>query len=69
MLQLINDLPEKVLGVSAEGKVTGKDYETILVPAVEEKFKHIKKSGCCTSSVPTFQDLILVQWWMMLKSG
>ncbi len=43
MLQLIKDLPENVLGVSAEGKVTGKDYETILIPAVEAKFKSYKK--------------------------
>ena len=39
MLQLMNGLPENVLGVSAEGKVTGSDYENILIPAVEEKFK------------------------------
>ena len=43
MLQLMNDLPENILGVSAEGKVTGKDYETILIPAVEVKFKTHKK--------------------------
>lgn len=39
MLNLIKDLPENVLGVSAEGKVSGKDYETILIPAVEKKLK------------------------------
>ena len=39
----MNDLPENILGVSAEGKVTGKDYETILIPAVEVKFKTHKK--------------------------
>jgi hypothetical protein len=35
----MNDLPDKVLGVSAEGKVTGKDYESVLIRAVEKKFK------------------------------
>ena len=39
MLQLMNDLPDNVLGVSAEGKITGKDYEDILIPALDEKFK------------------------------
>ncbi len=39
----MNDLPENVLGVSAEGKVTGSDYETILIPAVEKKLKDNKK--------------------------
>ena len=43
MLKIINDLPPNVLGVSAEGKITRKDYETILIPAVEEKLKTHKK--------------------------
>ena len=30
MLKIMNDLPCNILGVSAEGKITGKDYETIL---------------------------------------
>ena len=42
MLRIMNDLPENVLGVSAEGKITGKDYETVLIPAIEEKFRTIK---------------------------
>ena len=43
MLKIMNDLPANVLGVSAEGKITGADYETILIPAVEEKLKANKK--------------------------
>jgi hypothetical protein len=43
MLKIMNDLPDNVLGVSAEGKITGTDYETILIPAVENKFKAFKK--------------------------
>ncbi|MGA3013620.1 MAG: STAS/SEC14 domain-containing protein [Bacteroidales bacterium] len=43
MLKIINDLPANVLGVSAEGKITGTDYETILIPAIEEKLKTNKK--------------------------
>lgn len=39
MLKLMNGLPENVLGVSAEGKITGTDYETVLIPAIEEKLK------------------------------
>ena len=37
MLKIMNDLPENVLGVTAEGKITGTDYETVLIPALEEK--------------------------------
>lgn len=43
MIKVINDLPDNVLGVSASGKITGADYETILIPAVEEKLKTNKK--------------------------
>ncbi len=39
MLTLINGLPENVLGVSAEGEVSGSDYETVFIPAVENKLK------------------------------
>jgi len=43
MLKIMNDLPGNVLGVSAEGKITGTDYETVLIPAIEEKLKTNKK--------------------------
>lgn len=34
----MNDLPDDVLDVSAERKITVKVYENILIPTVEEKF-------------------------------
>jgi len=43
MLKLLEGLPDNVLGVSAEGKITGKDYETVLIPAIEERLKKNKK--------------------------
>ncbi len=43
MLELIQGLPDNALGFSAKGKVTSKDYETILIPAVEEKLKNNDK--------------------------
>ena len=39
----MNDFPDNVLAVSAEGKITGTDYETVLIPAIEEKLKTNKK--------------------------
>lgn len=32
----LKDLPRSVIGFSAEGTVTGEDYKTVLIPAVEE---------------------------------
>ena len=43
MLKIMNDLPANVLGVSAEGKITGEDYENLLIPFLEEKLKTNKK--------------------------
>ena len=35
MLEQMKNLPGNVVGFRASGKVTGKDYETVLAPAVE----------------------------------
>ena len=43
MLKLIEGLPVNVLGVTAEGEITGEDYENVLIPAIEEKLKVNKK--------------------------
>ena len=43
MLKIMSDLPDNVLGVAAEGKVTGTDYETVFISALEEKLKSNKK--------------------------
>lgn len=39
----MSNLPDNVLGFSAEGEITGTDYETVLIPAMEEKLKANKK--------------------------
>ena len=36
MLDRMQGLPENVLGITAKGNVTGFDYETVLIPAVEQ---------------------------------
>jgi hypothetical protein len=36
MLERMEGLPENVLGFEARGEVTGADYESVLIPAVDE---------------------------------
>ncbi|MBT0653436.1 STAS/SEC14 domain-containing protein [Geomobilimonas luticola] len=36
MLERIQGLPDNVLGFEAKGEVTGADYESVLIPAVEK---------------------------------
>ena len=35
MLEIMQDMPDNVVAVRASGKVSGKDYDNVLVPAVE----------------------------------
>jgi hypothetical protein len=37
MLELIDGLPDDVIGIVATGEVTDDDYEDVLVPAVEDR--------------------------------
>ena len=39
MIELIHDLPPGILGARGSGKVTASDYETVLMPAVEQAIK------------------------------
>ena len=42
MLERMQGLPDNVLGFDAKGDVTGADYESVLIPAVEEMFSRQK---------------------------
>ena len=37
MIRLIEDVPENVIGLEAEGKVTKEDYEATILPQIEAK--------------------------------
>ncbi len=43
MIKKIPDLPDNALGFTAKGTVTVNDYESIIIPAVEELFSHQSK--------------------------
>ncbi len=43
MIEVMTDLPDRVLGLKASGEVTADDYKTVLVPAIEEKLTKHKK--------------------------
>lgn len=43
MIEVMTDLPDRVLGLNASGEVTANDYKTVLVPAIEEKLTKHKK--------------------------
>jgi hypothetical protein len=39
MLELMSGMPDTVVAVRATGQVSGADYKTVLIPAIEEKFQ------------------------------
>lgn len=43
MIEVMTDLPERVLGLKASGEVTAEDYRAVLVPAIEAKLTRYKK--------------------------
>lgn len=43
MIKIFTDWPENVLAFSAEGLVTGDDYESVIIPAVEAKIEKQNK--------------------------
>lgn len=43
MIEVMTDLPDRVLGLHASGEVTANDYKTVLVPAIDEKLTKHKK--------------------------
>jgi hypothetical protein len=69
MLERIQDLPENVLGFEAKGEVTGDDYESVLIPAVEELLKRQKNIRFLYNfgdAFTTFDDMAL---WEEAKVG
>lgn len=40
MIDVIGGFPENVLAVRAKGRVTAKDYEQVLIPAIAAALKH-----------------------------
>jgi hypothetical protein len=43
VVEQIPDLPDNVLGFTAKGTVTANDYESVIIPAVEELFSRHSK--------------------------
>ncbi|RKX40707.1 MAG: STAS/SEC14 domain-containing protein [Verrucomicrobia bacterium] len=69
MIASIPDLPGNVLGFEASGKVTGKDYETVLIPAVEEKLKAFSKIRLLYYLGSDFSGYELEAMWDDAKIG
>ena len=43
MMELIQGLPDNVLGIIGSGTITGEGYDTVLIPAMKDKLQRHKK--------------------------
>ena len=69
MLEVIPNMPENVLGVNAKGKVTGEDYDRVLIPAVEDLLKRHKKIRVLYQLGPDFSGFTTEAMWDDAKVG
>jgi len=69
MLQLINDLPDHVVGIHAVGEVTKDDYERILLPKMNELVKRQGEINYLLVLETDVQNFTLGSWWQDLKLG
>jgi hypothetical protein len=43
MMELVQGLPDNVLGIIGSGTIIGEDYDTVLIPAMKDKLQRHKK--------------------------
>jgi hypothetical protein len=69
MIEIMSGLPEHVLGFTARGKVTGNDYEAVLIPAIEEKLKKHAKVNLLYHLGADYAGFDLEAMWDDTKIG
>ena len=69
MIELIQDLPDDVIGFNATGKVTGDDYEDVLIPAMEAVLEKQDKVRALALFGPEFDGYEAEAMWDDAKVG
>jgi hypothetical protein len=69
MLKVLTDLPDRILAVSAVGKITADDYEKVLIPMVEEKLTKYDKVSILYHIGDEFSEFSMMALWDDTKFG
>jgi SpoIIAA-like len=69
MIERIPDLPEHVVGLTAKGKITADDYESVVIPAVEAVLKKRGKIRLLYHIGPDFSGFTPGAFWCDAKVG
>lgn len=63
MLTLLPKLPEKIIGLAPSGRVTGSNYDGVLIPTVEAALDKHKKLGLLYELSSDFSGLAPGAMW------
>ena len=69
MIELLQNMSSNVVAVSASGQVTGEDYETVLVPAIEKPLATHEKIRLLYQLGPEFKKITTTALWDDAKVG
>jgi hypothetical protein len=69
MLQFINDLPGHVVGIHAVGEVTKEDFETVLIPRIDELVKRQGEINYLLVLETDVKNFTAGAWWDDIKVG
>lgn len=69
MIQLLPNLPDHIVGISASGQVNAADYETILIPAIDVALKKHDRIRLLYQLGPEFTEFTLGAMWDDMKIG
>jgi len=69
MIELLQNMSPNVVAVSASGQVTGEDYETVLVPAIEKALATHEKIRLLYQLGPEFKKFTTTALWDDAKVG
>ena len=69
MIEVLKGFPTKVLAFACKGRVTKHDYETVLIPAVEEVLKEQGKIRLYYQIDPDFSGIEPGAMWDDFKVG
>ena len=69
MIELRQDVPENVVAMTAKGKVTANDYETVIMPAIEAKLEDHEKIRLLYEIGPEYTGFEVGAMWDDAKVG
>ncbi|ARO88811.1 STAS/SEC14 domain-containing protein [Nitrosospira lacus] len=69
MMRLLTNLPDHIVGVSASGQIDAKDYETVLIPAIDAALRKHKRIRVLYQLTTDFEGFTTGAMWDDAKLG